>query len=271
MYFKENNLLMAWWWANRPFLFRYNEAVKLARDPDVQNEALIQTFQRSYAGARKVGSRVNARKPLTGRALISPRYLVVRVEGVVQIQYPKTVDQATILIGQNSCNKRQNKQLISHRASYSAQSKRVYSLVSHFFFPCERRGTVVLIMASLSHELRGFSCQQTAHCVYTDSSAHVFGSFACEIIPHNSHQLDPRQRKKRVKKTRLGAIRKIRPSPYLFLAYTASCLGEKKHAPHLLRRSGETKDPSAGNRAPNRFDNFDGVICDWAIVVLVLS
>eukprot|EP00904_Undaria_pinnatifida_P010921 jgi/Undpi1/695/HiC_scaffold_10.g04159.m1 len=33
---------------------RYNEAVKLARDPDVQNEALIQTFQRSYAGARKV-------------------------------------------------------------------------------------------------------------------------------------------------------------------------------------------------------------------------
>lgn len=33
---------------------RYNEAVKLARDPDVHNEELIKTFQRSYAGARKV-------------------------------------------------------------------------------------------------------------------------------------------------------------------------------------------------------------------------
>lgn len=37
---------------------RYNEAVKLACDPDVRNDGLIQTFQRSYAGARKVGSRV---------------------------------------------------------------------------------------------------------------------------------------------------------------------------------------------------------------------
>ncbi len=33
---------------------RYNEAVKLARDPDVNNEELTRTFQRSYASARKV-------------------------------------------------------------------------------------------------------------------------------------------------------------------------------------------------------------------------
>lgn len=33
---------------------RYNEAVKLARDPDVHNEELLRTFQRSFAGARKV-------------------------------------------------------------------------------------------------------------------------------------------------------------------------------------------------------------------------
>eukprot|EP00903_Cladosiphon_okamuranus_P017064 g15726.t1 len=32
----------------------YNEAVKLARDPDVHNEELIKTFQRSYAEARKL-------------------------------------------------------------------------------------------------------------------------------------------------------------------------------------------------------------------------
>lgn len=33
---------------------RYREAVKLARDPDVRNEKIIRTFQRAYAGARKV-------------------------------------------------------------------------------------------------------------------------------------------------------------------------------------------------------------------------
>lgn len=40
--------------------------MKLARDPDVQNEELIKTFQRSYSGARKVRNRaeqVSANRP----------------------------------------------------------------------------------------------------------------------------------------------------------------------------------------------------------------
>lgn len=35
-------------------MLRYSEAVKLARDPDVQNEDLVKTFQRSFTAARKV-------------------------------------------------------------------------------------------------------------------------------------------------------------------------------------------------------------------------
>lgn len=33
---------------------RYSEAVELARDPDVRNEDLVKTFERSFAAARKV-------------------------------------------------------------------------------------------------------------------------------------------------------------------------------------------------------------------------
>ena len=39
-----------------------------------------------------------------------------------------------------------------------------------------------------------------------------------------------------------------------YIAYTAVCLGEKKHAPHVLRRSSVGKDPAARDGAPNRYD-----------------
>lgn len=66
----------------RWIFFRYHEAVKLARDPDVQNEELTKTFQRSYAGARKVRScsKTYQRWILTG--LFTPKGYCIHDERV---------------------------------------------------------------------------------------------------------------------------------------------------------------------------------------------